>query len=253
MDKVEKRTESLDSQDAQISCRDDNLDKNVDLDKSVAENAAQESADQIAVGEIETIIETKLIKDGKVQDYGIVSILAADIASEVVRELSSKDSDFFRELSRIAQSIDIAKTEVASIRPKELTEKELPDAQNALEIIISSSEEAAGEILSCGEELMGIAEFVPGKLADRLNEISTRLFEASNFDDLNGQRIKKVISTISGIEQRLKALLEKYGEQYETVSTKEEAAEQNDPLLNGPQEKEKATSQEEIDRILADF
>lgn len=179
-----------------------------------------------------------------------LNLLANKVAQEVVKELSDKNSDFFKELYQIVTSIDSAKHEIAAIRPKELAEKDIPDATNALDIIIQTSQEAASEILSCGEKLMEIAEFVPETLQKRLMDIATKMFEASNFDDLNGQRIKKVIKTLNCLEVRLKGLLSTYGASYEVLAENIEPIHEEDPLLNGPQEQNVATSQEEIDRIL---
>lgn len=181
--------------------------------------------------------------------------IASQVAQELIRELSNKDSQFLKELKTIVQSIDSAKHEIASIRPKELTEHELPDATNSLDIIIQTSEEACGNILSCAEELMEISEYVPAKLQERLTAISTKLFESSNFDDLNGQRVRKVIKTIRTIEDKLKGLLDIYGEAYETMAPDEPAQSKTkeEELMNGPQDTGEATSQEEIDKILNGF
>jgi Chemotaxis protein len=200
---------------------------------------------------IETLIEREIESaSSQVMDKDSFSLLAARVATEIVHELGDKNSEFFKELRQIVSSIDSAKDEIAAIRPKELAEKELPDAANALDIIIKTSEEAATEILACGEELMEIAQYVPSKLNQRLMEIATKIFEASNFDDLNGQRIRKVIKTLHLIEDRLKGLLNTYGEAYEVVHEKAIEESSEDALLNGPQDQDKATSQEEIDRIL---
>ena len=124
-----------------------------------------------------------------------------------------------------------------------------------MDIIIQTSEEACSNILGCAEELMEVAEYVPSKLNERLMEISTKLFESSNFDDLNGQRIRKVIKTLGSIEERLKGLLDAYGESYETVApnTSEPEKSHDEDLMNGPQDTGQAASQEEIDAILNSF
>lgn len=181
--------------------------------------------------------------------------IASQVAKQLIQELSNKDSKFLQELKNIVQSIDSAKDEIASIRPKELTEQDLPDATNSLDIIIQTSEEACGNILSCAEELMEISEYVPSKLQARLTDISTKLFESSNFDDLNGQRVRKVIKTLRTIEERLKGLLAVYGETYESIApdTSQTEKTKDETLMNGPQDKSEAATQEEIDRILSEF
>ena len=212
--------------------------------------------------EITTLIESKLKMDQTLsnentaeENQDLYVTLAAKVAQEIVKELGNKDSQFLAELKNIVKSIDTAKDEISAIRPKELAEKDLPDAANSLDIIIQTSEEACSNILACGEELMEIAEFVPSKLNERLMEISTKLFESSNFDDLNGQRIRKVIKILHDLENRLKNLLAAYGESYETVAAKpdEKKKTADEELLNGPQDAEEAASQDEIDAILNGF
>ncbi len=212
--------------------------------------------------EITTLIESKLKMDHTLsnenaaeENQALYVTLAAKVAQEIVKELGNKDSQFLAELKNIVKSIDTAKDEISAIRPKELAEKDLPDAANSLDIIIQTSEEACSNILACGEELMEIAEFVPSKLNERLMEISTKLFESSNFDDLNGQRIRKIIKILNDLENRLKSLLSAYGENYETVATKADEKQKtaDEDLLNGPQNAEEAASQDEIDAILNGF
>ncbi|HBN21724.1 MAG TPA: hypothetical protein DD412_00605 [Holosporales bacterium] len=214
--------------------------------------------------ELETLIESKLKMDhtlkGHTDNEGenqtLYATLAAKVAQEIVKELGNKDSQFLTELKNIVKSIDTAKDEISAIRPKELAEKDLPDAASSLDIIIQTSEEACSNILACGEELMEIAEFVPSKLNERLMDVSTKLFESSNFDDLNGQRIRKVIKVLHDLESRLKGLLSAYGESYESVSTKKSEDKKktaDEELLNGPQDTDEAASQDEIDAILNGF
>ena len=213
--------------------------------------------------ELETLLDSKLRIDETTTDDGgsgatdqkLSADIAAKVAQEILKELSNKNSAFLTELKTIVHSIDSAKDEIASIRPKELTEKDLPDAANSLDIIIQTSEEACSNILGCAEELMEVAEYVPSKLNARLMEISTKLFESSNFDDLNGQRVRKVIKTLKNIEDRLKGLLDAYGEDYEKVApdTSDPKKSKDEALMNGPQDAGAAASQEEIDAILNGF
>lgn len=215
---------------------------------------------QLEQEEIKTLIESKLKMDNPLSGeaegaQALYATLAAKVAQEIVKELSNKDSQFLSELKNIVSSIDTAKDEISAIRPKELAEKDLPDAASSLDIIIQTSEEACSNILACGEELMEIAEYVPQKLNERLMAVSTKLFESSNFDDLNGQRIRKVIKILHDLEARLKTLLSAYGENYDAVATKEKDQKKtaDEELLNGPQDTNEAASQDEIDAILNGF
>ena len=229
-----------------------------------AEASLPDSESALKTNEIQTLVESNLrlsetfvgSKDLPPAELQVIySNIAAEVAKKLINELSNKDSGFLKELKNIVHSIDSAKDEIASIRPKELAEQELPDAANSLDVIIQTSEEACENILGCAEELMEISSYVPSKLQEKLMEISTKLFESSNFDDLNGQRVRKVIKTLRTIKDRLKTLLESYGESYEKVApdTSEGPKTKDEELMNGPQDKEKAATQAEIDDILNSF
>ena len=234
------------------------------MTQSTSKKENQEDVQHLEQDELQTLVESNLKSNAVLASdeplstkemHDAYANIASQVAQKLVQELSNKDSKFLSELKNIVQSIDSAKDEIASIRPKELTENELPDAANSLDVIIQTSEEACENILGCAEELMEIAEFVPSKLQTRLTDISTKLFESSNFDDLNGQRVRKVIKTLRLIEDRLKGLLDIYGETYDAVApnTSEPEKTDDEKLMNGPQDKNKAATQAEIDDILNSF
>jgi len=87
----------------------------------------------------------------------------------------------------------------------------------------------------------------------------TNIFEASNFQDITGQRINKVVKTLKHIEAKIDALVEAMGEEADGAQgTKAPATDMSEPaddetLLNGPQLPEAAIDQDEIDRLLAEF
>ena len=94
--------------------------------------------------DIETLVESKLKLDSSTDgfeggDNKLSADIAAKVAQEIVKELGNKNSQFLRELKNIVHSIDSAKDEIAAIRPKELAEKDLPDAANSLDIIINTN------------------------------------------------------------------------------------------------------------------
>lgn len=170
-----------------------------------------------------------------------------ELASEIADALLNSDTTLAQEIKNISLYMDQTKKEIQALRPKELKEDKIPDATNVLDVIIKTNEEACAQILEAAESLAEIAEHTPSKLRERLMEISTNLFEASTFDDLNGQRIRKVIKTFNEIDLRLERLLT-------ALNIVEHDHDKNSPkevnLMEGPQAPEEATSQAEIDRLL---
>jgi chemotaxis protein CheZ len=88
---------------------------------------------------------------------------------------------------------------------------------------------------------------------------TTEIYEACGFQDITGQRITKVVKALKDIEEKIDALVEAFGSEiakYKKSAPEEEPepeAVTDEDLLNGPQLKEKAQTQEEIDVLLASF
>jgi len=167
--------------------------------------------------------------------------------------------DVARELKELLQYINAAKHELVGMQPKSLSNRDIPDANVELDAVIKSSEDAAGTIMDVGDTLGQIADELDGEMANKLNNAASELFQASSFQDLTGQRITKVNTTLSHLEARLNALAEAIGDDF--VAEVEEEIEvdsdgiavHDEDLLHGPQLEGEGNSQDEIDAILAAF
>lgn len=179
------------------------------------------------------------------------------LATNIAAELLKSDPTLINEIQGMMKAIESTKQEIIALRPVKMKEEEIPDATNVLDVIIKTNEEACATILACAEEINEVAEFVPAKLKEKLMDISTRIFESSNFDDLNGQRVRKVIKTLKTIEDRLQKIIAIFGQEEtrtgEVLKELEGAQEKAPPAtskLEGPQNPDERASQEEIDRLL---
>jgi chemotaxis protein CheZ len=79
----------------------------------------------------------------------------------------------------------------------------------------------------------------------------TNIFEACNFQDISGQRIRKVTKVLETIETKVIKLVAMFGSEHEGVKTP--TAEPKGPLsdqelLNGPQ-LDGAPTQDDVDRL----
>ena len=175
------------------------------------------------------------------------------------------DSEVFADLRRVADElgdlvgeIGRARAELVAMRPKTLSARDIPDATDELDAVVQATEEAAGRIMDAADTVGQLADNVDKKAAEKLREVSTDLFEASSFQDITGQRITKVVSTLSHLENRLSALAAAIGDEAVDDDEQEvfdEAGEviDDNALLHGPQAEGEGNSQEEIDAILASF
>ena len=202
----------------------------------------------------------RLSEAGKAADRPLTREDVAEILSQVVGsmegDVSALDLKIYRELESLVQYIEAAKNEIASIRPQELGPDFIVSATDELDAVVGSTEEAAGRILDAAEAIQTVAEELEPAVQEKIIDQVTEIFEASNFQDLTGQRITKVVKTLKHIESRIEALVGILGEEVERVRhsvAPEAATDDETALLNGPQLPGNANDQDEIDRLLASF
>ena len=210
--------------------------KTTELDERI--NSVRETrGDQIPVDEIAGVVGS--LVNGTVHDEDLGKVAG--------------------ELKELLQYINAAKHELVGMQAKSLSNRDIPDANVELDAVIKSSEEAASTIMDVGDTLGQIADELDGEVANKLNNAASELFQASSFQDLTGQRITKVTSTLAHLEIRLNALAEAIGDDFvekadDDIEVDGEGVAVNDEdLLHGPQLEGDGNSQDEIDAILAAF
>jgi chemotaxis protein CheZ len=186
-----------------------------------------------------------------------------DQIAEVVRamfdtvsgDISSDDLRLYREIQSLADYIHAAKAEIAALRPGEIKNEFIASATDELDAIVGATEAATNEIMDSAEHLESLSPMMDPQVAERLTEITTRIFEACTFQDITGQRITKVVKMLKEIEGRVENLVRAFGSDMDAPAGKPEssAAPSDQDLLNGPQLPSNAADQAEIDRLLASF
>jgi chemotaxis protein CheZ len=94
---------------------------------------------------------------------------------------------------------------------------------NELLAVTDGTEQATQKILAAAEEIDQLANnlsaALKGKieqgLAQDIQDLVIRIFEACNFQDLNGQRVDKVMTTVKFIEDHITSVLD----EIKTMST----------------------------------
>lgn len=167
------------------------------------------------------------------------------------------------ELESLLTYIHQTQAEIAAIRPDELTGEKIPHANDQLRSVVDATERATGVFLDIAEELEALAGALDETAADRIRDITTRIYEASNFQDITGQRINKVTDTLGVIEERLSRLVAVGGRVPGKLPPLPQAAiptdsapapgavKEDEHLLNGPQLPDTAATQDDIDRLFA--
>lgn len=134
------------------------------------------------------------------------------------------------------------------------TDKNIAEARQELEAIVDTSAVAASAILDACEAIEAASDTMPaGALKDSLQEATRNIYLACGFQDLTGQRARKVMARLRVVDRKVtavSALLELAQGAISTVDAEEiEGADQH--LLNGPALPSEAMTQREIDRIMA--
>ena len=180
---------------------------------------------------------------------GDVAAVTEVLISTMERYFGSINTAVCREFRAIIEHIGQARQEIAHLRPNELKGKRIPEAGRELEAIVQSTEEATGTIMDAAEEIMGADSTTPegGQL---LNDACMRIFEACSFQDITGQRISKVVSTLTFIEERLNLLQRTWGPEIADEVDAPVAEEEDDSvLLNGPALAGEGNDQDAVDNL----
>ena len=193
-------------------------------------------------------------KKASVTGTGLES--AQDYLDRVIRELRALSNERKSELLGVLEYLSLyirrTREEVSTLRPEGKGDDILSSTTDELEEILTETARAANEIMSAAEAIEAIGTSAGPETAAALLDAVTRIYEASAFQDITGQRITKVVRALQHIEGRIGALVLACG----GVTPPEEApsAEQDDDadLLNGPQLARNANTQSDIDRLFGD-
>jgi chemotaxis protein CheZ len=177
-----------------------------------------------------------------------------EVISSLTGAMSMSDIKLYRELEDLARFIQSAKREIAALRPHDIQDEHIPMATDELDAVITATAQATGEILDRAEALEKLAATLPPEAAAEITDAVTRIFEASNFQDITGQRITKVVKALKYIETKIDSLVATFGTREMEVAPVPVDEPQGDAkLLHGPQMPAIANSQAEIDAILAEL
>jgi chemotaxis protein CheZ len=149
------------------------------------------------------------------------------------------------ELDLIHDAINRTKREIATLHGKSFDGQEMAKVNGELGAVVGGTEQATQQILEATEAIDQAATALSKNispdqqklLSEDIQERVVSIFEACNFQDLTGQRISKVMSTMKFIEQHIYTMMDIWGgvdaikaHAVPIVDTREGDAK----LLNGP-------------------
>ncbi|HBR69980.1 MAG TPA: chemotaxis protein [Rhodospirillaceae bacterium] len=164
----------------------------------------------------------------------------------------------YRELKNLHDIIEEARKEVGAARAGDISGKHIPTATDELDEVVRATAEATGTIMDACD-IISTKAAEAGAPGEAITTEVMKIYEACSFQDITGQRIKKVVSTLTAIEVKVNALMKVLGEKMPGLHAEGDGGDEEDGrvgdarLLNGPQMKDKAISQAEIDKLLSQF
>ncbi len=171
-------------------------------------------------------------------------------------DLTVTEAALLAELEALGREVSRAKSEIAALQVEDITASHIPIATDELDAVVAHTAEATNEILDSCEVLEGLQPRLGAEDAAALSGAVTRIYEACSFQDITGQRISKVVNALKAIESRVAAVTTRFGGPGGTAppaAPPAPARTEGEALAQGPQLPAAATSQEEIDRLLASF
>jgi chemotaxis protein CheZ len=179
------------------------------------------------------------------------------VLSTMRGDLSAPEAVLLTEIEDLARTIATAKAEIAAIGVDDISSSHIPSATDELDAIVAHTAAATDSILEVCETLDSVADTLAlasdgaGQLsAAKLQEATTRIYEACSFQDITGQRISKVVATLKAIDRKIATIRNTFDctSDLPAAANAEEVA-----LLNGPQLPALAMDQNDIDQLLASF
>lgn len=199
----------------------------------------EEQGDSVAIEDVANLVE------------GLMANLEGDISATEIHVQA--------QVLELVEYIKQARDEISSLQPQEISDQHIPAATDELSAIVDATEDATNSFLDAAEKLGELGAKIGGENEEAIGDIITQIYEASNFQDITGQRINKVVSTLQYIETSINKLAEFMGKKETDVNhdysqdLKQNDSREDAALLNGPQMLAEANSQDDIDALMASF
>src|SRR4051794_2757293 len=161
------------------------------------------------------------------------------------------------DLIEMSKAIARTKTEIASIKPDADHHGKFGEASEELDSVVQATEAATSDILACAERIQEMAwtlreQGVDATVCDLLDAKATEVYTACSFQDLTGQRTRKVIGVLRYLEGRINAMIEIWGLDGALAAEAAEAraVDAGKALLNGPAQPGQGLDQADVDMVM---
>jgi hypothetical protein len=173
----------------------------------------------------------------------------------LVPRTEAQESDRLRvDLVEMLNAISRTKSEIAAIRPDDAGSNHFDQASVELDAIVDTTEKATSDILAAAERVQEIGwtmreQGVEASICDLIDSHATAVYMACSFQDITGQRTRKVIEVLRFLEARIDAMTRIWRlddlEFVQTAGDKPVA-----PKVRGPQETGDRLQQDAVDHLI---
>ena len=192
------------------------------------------------------------------------------IERSIRRDRAAPDIDRIRlDLADMAEAISRTKQEISQMKVEAEEGGRFAEASQELDAIVEQTEAATNDILLAAESIQEVAWTLreagaAEELCEKLDGHATDVYTACSFQDLTGQRTRKVVTVLRYLESRINAMIDIWGmhddDHEAAASTLEDGpfdpmdARPDAHLLNGPQLQGRGVEQSDVDELMwADF
>lgn len=197
--------------------------------------------------------------DGEITREEALMVLGIDEDLLVTAVALQAEEEAVRtEVAAMVRIVGQVRQEIATIAPID-DRDEVADATAELDAVVQATEEATNRILAAVENAEENLKVLEGRVEDEADRVlldkiggeMVEILEASTFQDLTGQRIRKVVGTLDQVRLRVLNLVNILGAS-SLVGLSVDVADEEDEeagLLEGPQMDGAGLSQDEIDKL----
>jgi len=161
------------------------------------------------------------------------------------------------DLVEMSKAISRTKAEIASIKPDADDHGKFGEASEELDSVVMATEAATSDILACAERIQEMAwtlreQGVEGEVCDLLDANATEVYTACSFQDITGQRTRKVIGVLRYLEERINAMIGIWGLDGAMAAEAAEArtVDEGKALANGPAKPGTGLDQSDVDMVM---
>jgi len=162
------------------------------------------------------------------------------------------------ELAGLFGYLQRVRQEIAAISRPADEELEIGSMGEQLDAIVKATEKATNTIMAATEKTLSsidvlrdvVTNPIHAKLLANITTNSNDILEACSFQDITGQRVSKVVKSVTYVEERVTALIKIWGKsELDSVTVDGKEKTEDEKLLAGPQLDGKGLDQAAIDAL----